>query len=230
VSAGRHRKAKSSRGLTYAAAAMFAALAAGVPATLDAQPATTVQEVQPSRQSLVQAAALRQSIAFQQEERASRIRAVQEQAVDIARAEARRVARVKAERARPKWVLPITNFRFSAGFGESGPLWSTVHTGQDFSALYGTSVRAAGDGTIIYAGYDGPYGNKIVVRHADGSETWYAHLSSYVRTKGEVQAGTVIGRVGSTGNSTGTHLHFEVHLGATPVAPLTWLREHGVNI
>ena len=95
-----------------------------------------------------------------------------------------------------------------------------------------TAPRSAPSATarIISAGYDGSYGQKIVVQHADGTETWYAHLSSFVRTGGTVKAGDVIGRVGSTGNSTGDHLHLEVRPGGgDPVPPLSWLREHGVS-
>jgi len=148
-----------------------------------------------------------------------------------AKAAAEKRAREAAERARPKWVKPILNYGISAGYGESSYLWSSVHTGQDFTAPAGTPIRAVGDGKIISAGWDGAYGQKIVVLHADGTETWYAHMSSFVRTGGAVKAGDVIGRVGSTGNSTGNHLHFEAHpRGGGPVEPISWLRAHGVRI
>ena len=115
-------------------------------------------------------------------------------------------------------MLPVSGFRLTAGFGEYG-LWSSSHTGQDFACAYGTPVHAVGDGRIIFAAYDGAYGNKIVIEHEDGTVTWYAHMDSFVRTSGTVQAGDVIGRVGMTGNTTGAHLHLEVrpHDGA-PVA------------
>ena len=127
-------------------------------------------------------------------------------------------------------MLPVLGFRLTAGFGDYG-LWSSSHTGQDFACGYGTPVHAAGDGKIIFASYDGAYGNKIAIRHPDGTVTWYAHLSAFVRTSGMVKAGDLIGRVGTTGNTTGAHLHFEVrpHDGA-PVPPLTWLRQHGIRI
>jgi murein DD-endopeptidase MepM/ murein hydrolase activator NlpD len=130
-----------------------------------------------------------------------------------------------------EWFLPVQGFRLSAGFGQAGGMWSADHTGQDFSAPMGTSIRAVGAGEITFAGWDGPYGNKIVVRHDDGTETWYCHMSDYEYTSGYVSAGTVIGYVGSTGNSTGPHLHFEVRPGGgDAIDPLPWLRQHGLPI
>lgn len=182
-----------------------------------------------SVQTTFAAAQLRNTLAAQQEERASRLRTARAEAVAAYR-KAEREARIAAEKARPKWVLPVLGFRLTAGFGEYG-LWSSSHTGQDFACAYGTPVHAVGDGKIIFAAYDGAYGNKIVIQHADGTVTWYAHMSAFVRTSGLVKAGDVIGRVGMTGNTTGAHLHLEVrpHDGA-PVPPLTWLRAHGVKV
>jgi murein DD-endopeptidase MepM/ murein hydrolase activator NlpD len=129
------------------------------------------------------------------------------------------------------WVLPVTNFRLSAGFGQSGSMWSSDHTGQDFAAPMGTPVRSVGAGEIISAHYSGPYGNRIIVRHDDGTETWYCHLSAFEHTGGRVRSGEVIGYVGSTGNSTGPHLHFEVRPGGgDPIDPLPWLRQLGLPI
>jgi len=177
----------------------------------------------------IAAVQLRTTLAKQQEERASRLRSAQVEAVRAAR-KAAKEARIAAEKARPKWVLPVSGFRLTAGFGEYG-LWSSSHTGQDFACAYGTPIHAVGDGRIIFAAYDGAYGNKIAVEHEDGTVTWYAHMDSFVRTSGTVRAGDVIGRVGMTGNTTGPHLHLEVrpHDGA-PVPPLTWLRAHGIAI
>jgi murein DD-endopeptidase MepM/ murein hydrolase activator NlpD len=163
--------------------------------------------------------------------RNAKTQAIRKQRADRAAARAARAAARAAERARPKWVRPITSDRLTAGFGASSGLWANRHTGQDFASPSGTPVRAVGDGVIISAGYDGAYGNKIVVRHADGTETWYAHLSTFERDSGSVKAGELIGRVGSTGNTTGSHLHFEVRPGGgEPVNPLGWLRTHGVRV
>jgi peptidoglycan hydrolase-like protein with peptidoglycan-binding domain len=100
-----------------------------------------------------------------------------------------------------------------------------VHQGLDFPVPYGTTVGAAGVGTTIFAGYNtGGYGNLVVVQHRLGYSTWYAHLSSITSWVGEqVEGGTRIGYVGSTGYSTGPHLHFEVRRYDTPVDPMPML-------
>lgn len=130
------------------------------------------------------------------------------------------------------WAKPIRSYRLSTRFGVSGALWvSGAHTGQDFSAPTGTAVYAAAGGTIVKAGYAGRYGNLVIVRHRGGTETYYAHLSAFVRRSGTVRAGELIARVGQTGNAFGSHLHFEVRpWGGGPVDPLAWLRQHGVRV
>ncbi len=99
------------------------------------------------------------------------------------------------------------------------------HDGLDFPVPYGTRVGAAGRGTTIYAAYNyGGYGNLVVIQHRLGFTTWYAHLSSITTWVGErVVGGTRIGYVGSTGHSTGPHLHFEVRRYNTPIDPVPWL-------
>jgi murein DD-endopeptidase MepM/ murein hydrolase activator NlpD len=178
---------------------------------------------------------LRSRIAEQASVRASRLRAAQalaaQQLAESARKEAEQRAKEARDRARPTWVKPILNYRLTAGFGQSSYLWSHSHTGQDFAAPVGTPVRSIGAGRIVSADWDGAYGRKIVVLHPDGTVTWYAHLSAFVQTSGTVQAGDVIGRVGSTGNTTGPHLHFEVRPGdGDPIDPLPWLRAHGIRV
>jgi peptidoglycan hydrolase-like protein with peptidoglycan-binding domain len=100
-----------------------------------------------------------------------------------------------------------------------------THDGVDFPVAYGTRVGAAGRGTTIYAGYNyGGYGNLVVIQHRLGFTTWYAHLSSITSWVGEqVVGGTRIGYVGSTGHSTGPHLHFEVRHYDTPIDPVPLL-------
>lgn len=95
------------------------------------------------------------------------------------------------------------------------------HTGVDFPVPYGTTVTAAGVGTTIFAGYNnGGYGNLVVIQHRLGYTSWYAHLSRVTTWVGEqVEGGTRIGYVGSTGHSTGPHLHFEVRHYDTPIDP-----------
>jgi len=104
------------------------------------------------------------------------------------------------------------------GFGWVG---GRRHTGIDFPADAGTPVGAAGRGVVAFAGWNsGGYGNLVVVRHRLSFETWYAHLdSASVAARQAVVGGTEIGLVGSTGRSTGPHLHFEVRLNGTPIDP-----------
>ncbi|MDX6622480.1 MAG: hypothetical protein QOE75_412 [Solirubrobacterales bacterium] len=100
-----------------------------------------------------------------------------------------------------------------------------AHSGLDFPVPYGTRIGAAGVGTTIFAGYNnGGYGNLVVIQHRLGYTTWYAHMSSITSWVGEqVSGGTRIGYVGSTGNSTGPHLHFEVRRYNTPIDPMPLL-------
>jgi peptidoglycan hydrolase-like protein with peptidoglycan-binding domain len=100
-----------------------------------------------------------------------------------------------------------------------------THAGIDFPVPHGTRVGAAGVGTTIFAGWNtGGYGNLVVIQHRLGYTTWYAHLSQITSWVGEqVSGGTRIGYVGSTGYSTGPHLHFEVRRWNTPVDPMPYL-------
>jgi murein DD-endopeptidase MepM/ murein hydrolase activator NlpD len=140
--------------------------------------------------------------------------------------------RKRLEALRPKFVVPVAfgEYRLTASFGDSSGLWANRHTGQDFAAPTGTPIRAVADGVIVAAGRDGPYGWRIIVRHKDGTETWYCHMSAFVRRSGPVKAGQVIGKVGSSGNVTGPHLHLEVRINNEPINPRPWLAKHGVDI
>jgi murein DD-endopeptidase MepM/ murein hydrolase activator NlpD len=106
-----------------------------------------------------------------------------------------------------------------------GPRGNAMHTGVDFPAPRGTPVAAAGRGCVSSTGYDpSGYGNLVVIQHRAGMTSWYAHLSRIsVRTGTCVVAGTRIGRVGSTGRSTGPHLHFELRLRGAAIDPRTGL-------
>ena len=98
------------------------------------------------------------------------------------------------------------------------------HTGVDFGVGYGTPIRAADSGTVIYSTWMGGYGNVIIVDHGDGLSTLYAHQSSVaVGTGARVTRGQTVGYVGSTGFSTGPHLHFEVRVNGNPVDPMAYL-------
>ncbi|MES4906200.1 MULTISPECIES: M23 family metallopeptidase [unclassified Streptomyces] len=141
------------------------------------------------------------------------------------KAEAERLAKLAAQ-----YTLPVVSYTLTASFGQAGDMWSADHTGQDFAAPTGTPVKAVHGGTITSAGWAGSYGYRIVLKLNDGTEIWYCHLSSMVRTSGSVTTGEVIGRVGATGNVTGPHLHLEVRPGGgSPIDPMPWLRDHGLN-
>jgi murein DD-endopeptidase MepM/ murein hydrolase activator NlpD len=104
-----------------------------------------------------------------------------------------------------------------------GMRWGRMHEGIDISAPTGTGIRAAASGTIIFAGWMGGYGNLTIIDHGNGLATAYAHQSAIYVGGGSVSQGTVIGAVGSTGHSTGPHLHFEVRVNGSAVDPLGYL-------
>jgi murein DD-endopeptidase MepM/ murein hydrolase activator NlpD len=120
---------------------------------------------------------------------------------------------------------PLDAARISSGFGmRRHPIlgYSRMHRGVDFAAPTGTPVYAAGDGTVAFAGWRGDYGRTVILRHSGGISTLYAHLSTIpggIRAGARVRQGQVIGRVGSTGMSTGPHLHYEVHRNNVAVNP-----------
>ena len=157
--------------------------------------------------------------------------AAEKKAAELASARKAAAARAARAAARAAWVAPVANYRLSAGFGSGGSLWSSGrHTGQDFSAPRGTPVRAVAAGQIISAGSAGRYGKQVAIRHSDGTVTTYSHLSSISVSSGTVKTGQKIGAVGSTGNTTGPHLHFEVLRGGAQVNPLKYLRAKGAGV
>ncbi|WP_189534551.1 murein hydrolase activator EnvC family protein [Streptomyces roseolilacinus] len=135
------------------------------------------------------------------------------------------------------WVAPVSEadgYELSAGFDSTGKYWAHRHTGQDFAVGVGTPVRSIGAGRVHAVSCGGAFGIEVVVRHTNGWYSQYAHLASTAVGPGQpVAAGQWVGQAGTTGNSTGPHLHFEVrltpHLGSG-VDPLPWLREHGVEL
>ena len=108
----------------------------------------------------------------------------------------------------------------TSGFGMR---WGRMHQGIDISAGTGTPIRAAKEGTVTFAGTMSGYGNVVIITHAGGLSTLYAHQSSLAVSGGPVSQGQVIGYVGSTGHSTGPHLHFETRIGGTPEDPMRYL-------
>ncbi|MEU3714073.1 M23 family metallopeptidase [Streptomyces catenulae] len=151
-------------------------------------------------------------------------------------ADAQTKAVQSAKKAANAWVKPVDNYTLGSTFGIAGSHWSHNHSGQDFVVPTGTAVKAVHNGTVVKAGPngggDGPaYGNAIVIKHANGMYTQYAHLSQIKVSVGQtVKTGELIGLSGSTGNSTGPHLHFEVRTGpnyGSGIEPTGFLRAHG---
>ncbi|MFJ4782164.1 transglycosylase family protein [Streptomyces sp. NPDC088794] len=131
-------------------------------------------------------------------------------------------------------VAPV-NAATGTQYHATGSSWSKgYHTGVDFPVPTGTPVKAVGAGKVVTAGWGGSFGYQVVLRHADGRYTQYAHLSAIsVRAGQSVGEGQRLGRSGSTGNTTGPHLHFEVRTGpgfGTDIDPLAYLRAGGVRI
>jgi len=129
-------------------------------------------------------------------------------------------------------TLPVTrptsnDVRYTSGFGyRIHPLLGTrrLHGGIDMAAPVGAAIRSAGSGTVISAGWGGGYGNLVQVDHGNGLVTRYAHLSQIdVSPRQPIGRGDLIGRMGSTGASTGSHLHFETRINGTPVNPACFI-------
>ncbi len=128
----------------------------------------------------------------------------------------------RASRSRMAVRVPLVG-PISARFGSRGRRWAQRHTGIDISAPYGTKVRAVTAGTVVKIAYDREYGRTVVLR-GGGVDTWYAHLSSArVLVGARVLAGRMIGRVGTSGNVTGPHLHLEVRAHDEPTDPASFL-------
>ncbi|WEX07310.1 peptidoglycan DD-metalloendopeptidase family protein [Chelativorans sp. AA-79] len=134
-----------------------------------------------------------------------------------------RLESVKRTVRRLPIISPVPGAAVTSGFGmRRDPLLGrpAYHPGLDLRAAPGSPVRAAAAGTIVEAGWNGGYGRMIEIDHGDGMRTRYAHLSGMLVRKGDkVSDGEVIGRVGSSGRSTGPHLHYEVRKGGVPVNP-----------
>ena len=120
-------------------------------------------------------------------------------------------------------VTPVSGI-ITSRFGNRESIRSSGHTGLDIAAPAGTPIKAAADGTVLFAGYSGGYGYVVKLNNGNGVQTYYGHCSKlYVSTGEKVKAGDVIAAVGSTGNSTGNHLHFEVRVNGNEVNPQYYL-------
>jgi murein DD-endopeptidase MepM/ murein hydrolase activator NlpD len=157
------------------------------------------------------------------------------QALTAKRASALALAKAKADEAEKKaresatrCEIMVTGYHITATFGQGGSRWAHNHTGLDFAAPIGTPIRSVMKGVVIFADWAGAYGRQVQVRHEDGTVTWYNHMSKFSVSVGEtVYAGDQVGAIGMTGNTTGPHLHFEVHPdGGEAIDPAPWLRNH----
>ena len=120
-------------------------------------------------------------------------------------------------------VLPVQG-TISSRYGVSSRIRVSTHTGLDIAATTGTPIKVVSDGTVTFAGWSGSYGYLVKVDHGNGVETWYGHTSKMYVTAGEkVSAGETIAAVGSTGNSTGPHLHFEIRINGKTVNPQNYV-------
>lgn len=170
-----------------------------------------------------------QAIILEKEQAEAALIAADKKSKELIRQEQARVEAVanKKELARQLGVItePIeTNYELTARFGQRGSLWERGwHTGLDFRVPTGTPVVAAANGTIISAGWEGAYGYQIQIDHGSGYVTTYNHLSKIIYSSGEVAAGQEIGKSGSSGNTTGPHLHFEVLKDGVFINPSKWL-------
>lgn len=120
-------------------------------------------------------------------------------------------------------VTPVQG-RITSRFGHISGIRSGAHTGTDIACPQGTPIKAVASGTVTFAGWSGSYGNLIKISHGNGVETWYAHCTELYGALGQqINGGDVIASVGSTGNSTGNHLHLEVRVNGTAVNPQKYL-------
>ncbi|MEU9674306.1 transglycosylase family protein [Streptomyces parvus] len=154
--------------------------------------------------------------------------------------EAPKQAAPKKEQPAPERAVRHSGFSAPVAAGTGTPYrqagsWSSgYHTGVDFPVPTGTSVKSVAPGRVVSAGWAGAYGYEVVIRHSDGKYSQYAHLSAlHVRAGQSVSGGQRIARSGSTGNSTGPHLHFEIRTGpgyGSDIDPLAYLRAGGVRV
>ncbi|WP_104524715.1 M23 family metallopeptidase [Blastococcus atacamensis] len=140
-------------------------------------------------------------------------------------------AAAAAEAARPKAVLPVDGARFTSGYGGR---WGTFHYGIDLAAPMRTPEYAAMDGVVLRAGSASGFGLAVYILHDNGDVTVYGHMDKILVEPGQfVEAGETIALLGNRGQSTGPHLHFEVHqggVGGKKIDPVPWLAARGVEV
>jgi murein DD-endopeptidase MepM/ murein hydrolase activator NlpD len=192
--------------------------------TLAERRAVALQAAKDATAAKAAAAAQQQAAAAAQQQAAA---AAQQQAAAAAQKKTAEQVSVSTTAV----MLPVHTYVLTARFGQAGGRWARTHTGLDFAAPIGTPIHSVMAGKVIFAAFAGAYGRQVQVRHYDGTVTSYSHMSAFSVSVGEgVQAGSQVGAIGITGNTTGPHVHFEVHPhGGGPVDPEPWLRAHGLN-
>jgi len=163
-------------------------------------------------------------------DKAAAAKAAAAKAKAAAAAKAKADARARAIARAHRWVSPVSGYQLTSGFGWR---WGRIHPAQDLACPTGSSVRALSSGTVIFAGWSNEgYGYMVKIRYWDGTVSWMAHNSRLLVSIGEqVSPGQRVAYSGSTGNSTGPHVHLEIHPdGGAAVAPRTWLAKRGVYL
>ncbi|MFI8824610.1 M23 family metallopeptidase [Streptomyces sp. NPDC053431] len=223
--------------VALAAAGLGASLVAGAGSAFAAEGNAAVAKPQTAVAALAKQADVQAQVAAQL--KAAQVKAAQVKAAQVKVAAAKAQAKPVAAKKVASWIKPVSSYTLTASFNQGGAMWAHKHSGQDFAVPVGTPVKAAASGTVVkagpYGGGDGPaYGNAIVIKHANGTYSQYAHLSKIKVSIGQkVAVGQQIALSGNTGNSSGPHLHFEIR--TTPnygsaVNPAAFLRAHGVTI
>ncbi|WP_163570586.1 M23 family metallopeptidase [Fodinicola feengrottensis] len=144
-----------------------------------------------------------------------------------------RASRSQARTAAPKPKSSVTWLKPAQGPLSSlfGIRWGVLHAGVDIAAPYGSQVHASNDGVVSIARWYGGYGNLVEIDHGNGVKTRYGHNSKLLVHEGQkVTAGEVISLVGSTGDSTGPHCHFEVRIDDKAVDPMPWMKARGLDL
>ncbi|AQT74790.1 MULTISPECIES: M23 family metallopeptidase [Streptomyces] len=188
-----------------------------------------------SQQRAAEHAAAKAQAEADAKQKAAEAKRLAEAKAKAEREAAERAAREEERKRLNTFVSPLDGSYVSTQYKAGGGMWSSgSHTGIDFHAASGTSVHAVGFGTVVEAGWGGAYGNNVVIKHNDGTFTQYGHLSSLNVSVGQqVTPGQQIGLSGSTGNSSGPHLHFEARTGSqygSDIDPIAYLRSHGVSL
>lgn len=197
-----------------------------------------LNQVRQTRNAAADETTAREAAVRAKEAAAQKVRddAARKKADETARQRAAAEAAALAEQDRlarlaVSYVKPVASYTLNGDFGGASSPWATGNAGQDFAVPTGTPAVAIHSGTITSAGWAGAFGYRIVLTLDDGTQLWYCHLSSMVRTGGRVGTGEVIGRVGATGNASAPLLHLEVRpAGTGPVDPMGWMRERGVAV